>query len=143
MYAYWTPADRWTLRAGVAYERFDQDGDQVPVGPSRMKTWLLPVGVAYFHPSGPFGEVGTTLVYQDIDDAAYSGGDVGHDTFVSVDAAIGYRLPKRYGILSLEVRNLLDEGFHFQDPNFRTGPETVNPRFIPERMIVGRITFSF
>jgi hypothetical protein len=40
------------------------------------------------------------------------------DAFVVVDAALGYRLPKRFGIMSLGVRNLVDEEFQFQDTVF-------------------------
>ena len=53
------------------------------------------------------------------------------------DAAIGFRLPKRYGIVSIETKNLFDTGFKFLD----TDPG--NPIFIPSRMILGRITLNF
>jgi len=62
--------------------------------------------------------------------------------FVVVDAAIGYRLPKRRGILSLEVRNLFDEDFLYQDTNIQQ-PVPSNPRFIPDRTVMGRVTLSF
>jgi hypothetical protein len=66
------------------------------------------------------------------------------DEFYVVDAAIGYRLPKRRGIVSLEVRNLLDEKFLFEDLEFRTSdPFSVTREFIPDRAIMGRITLNF
>jgi outer membrane receptor protein involved in Fe transport len=68
----------------------------------------------------------------------------GHDSFVVVDVGIGYRFPKRLGIASLQVNNLFDEGFRFQDDSFRefSDEPTVGP-YIPERTILGRVTLNF
>ena len=54
-----------------------------------------------------------------------------------VDAAVGYRLPNRFGFVTLEGRNLLDEEFKFQD----TDP--ANPQIYPERLILARFTLAF
>jgi hypothetical protein len=62
--------------------------------------------------------------------------------FFLLDAAIGYRIPKRYGILSLEARNILDEGFQFQDDEFRTRGAR-RSAFVPERALLARATFFF
>jgi hypothetical protein len=61
-----------------------------------------------------------------------------------VDIGIGYRFPKRLGIASLQVNNLFDEGFRFQDDSFRefSDEPTVGP-YIPERTILGRVTLNF
>ena len=58
------------------------------------------------------------------------------DTFWVVDTSIGYRLPKRYGLISVEARNLFDKDFRFQD----TDPG--NPLILPERLVVVRFTLS-
>jgi hypothetical protein len=61
-----------------------------------------------------------------------------------VDADVGYRLPKRFGILSLEIRNLFDTSFHYQDRNVQMAlPEAVVSQFLPTRMVFGRLTLSF
>jgi outer membrane receptor protein involved in Fe transport len=75
-----------------------------------------------------------------------------------VDAALGYRLPKRLGIISLGVRNLLDKEFRFQDDSFRSGGLVANQDnqtnaipgefrgnfgFVPDRVIFTAITLSF
>jgi hypothetical protein len=59
------------------------------------------------------------------------------DQFWVVDASVSYRLPKRYGIISLIAKNLFDEEFMFQDMNPR------NPLIFPDRLIVFRFTLSF
>ena len=77
-----------------------------------------PLTIRYFHPAGFFARLGTTYVRQEIAGLSEVPGD-GRDDFVVVDAALGYRLPKRLGIMSLGVRDLLDEEFRFQDDSFR------------------------
>jgi hypothetical protein len=60
-----------------------------------------------------------------------------------LDAAVGYRLPKRWGSLSLEAKNILNEHFRYEDISRQLTPKTGNPRFIPERSILARFTLSF
>ena len=59
------------------------------------------------------------------------------DEFWVVDAALSYRLPDRYGILSLECKNLFDETFKFLDM------DPANPAVYPERLVLLRFTLSF
>ena len=53
-----------------------------------------------------------------------------------VDGSIGYRLPKRYGLITLGVKNLFDQQFLFQD----TDPKF--PRILPGRLVVFRFTVT-
>lgn len=73
------------------------------------------------------------------------GGEINADrqreTFAIVNAAIGYRLPNRRGVVSLECRNLFKETFRFQDDNFRRAEEA-SPRYVPGRTIFIRLNFS-
>jgi outer membrane receptor protein involved in Fe transport len=61
----------------------------------------------------------------------------GEDRFVTVDAFVSYRLPKRRGSLSLNADNLLDERFSFQDI------DPTNPSVFPERLVSFRFTLAF
>ena len=54
-----------------------------------------------------------------------------------LDGSISYRLPRRWGILTLEGRNLLNEGFRFQDT------DVANPTLIPERLVLFRFTLAY
>jgi len=49
------------------------------------------------------------------------------DSFFLVDASIGYRFNKRFGIFSLEVRNLFDTEFFYQDQSIQVAEQTVTP----------------
>ncbi len=61
----------------------------------------------------------------------------GSDYFWVFDAAFGYRLPKRCGMISFEVKNLFNQSFRFVDT------DRYMPRFYPDRFVLGRITLSF
>jgi outer membrane receptor protein involved in Fe transport len=65
------------------------------------------------------------------------------EDFILVDAGLGYRLPKRWGIIALEARNLFDKQFYFQDYSFQSAVDAVNPRFIPERTLYARFVLNF
>ena len=67
------------------------------------------------------------------------------ETAQVVNAGLGYRLPKRLGLVAFEVRNLFDREFNFQDNSFQTGvgQRGANPLYIPERTFFGRVTLNF
>ena len=138
-YAYWAPCNWFTLSAEYQYEKLERDPDSV-VGDlyTRINTHRLPLGASFFHPSGLSASALATYVDQDgqFGDPFFGFKNEG-DRFWVVDAAVRFRLPKRYGILSLEARNLLDESFRFQD----TDP--THPDIAPGRQVVGRITLAF
>ena len=67
----------------------------------------------------------------------------GIDAFLLLDAVLGYRLPNRRGILSLEGRNLLDKSFYYRNINNFDQSKPVNSRFIPERTFFARLTLNF
>ncbi|HET6519060.1 MAG TPA: TonB-dependent receptor, partial [Geminicoccaceae bacterium] len=143
-YLYWTPHTDWALSAELRYEEFERrngSGLQPPIG---LNTLSLPLTVRYFHPSGVFAGLGATYVYQDVDriDDPRQPLNEGHDDFVVVDASIGYRLPDRRGIISVDARNLLDERFFFQDNNFRATDTRIAP-YVPDASVLVRATLSF
>jgi hypothetical protein len=107
-----------------------------------LQTHQLPIGVNFFHPTGLFVRLKATYVEQNGDfvgrnDAFEKVFEEDSDDFWVADASIGYRLPKRLGIISLEAKNLFNESFHFQD----TDPE--NPAIIPEQVILCKATLAF
>jgi tetratricopeptide (TPR) repeat protein len=142
VYLYWTPQPEWAVRIEIQREHFKRRDTLGLNLPAEVETTSLPFVVRYFRATGLFAQVGTTFVQQDIELSPASTFGEDSEDFVVVDAAIGYRLPRRRGILSLEVRNLFDEDFLFQDASIQQS-EPSNPRFIPDRTVMGRVTLSF
>ena len=139
-YLYWTPAAWLAVSGEYQYERFDRDSSfPDPEGFIKAETHRFPLGLNLFCPLGFIAGVKATYVDQEVDyyDNATDTFIAGSDDLWVFDASVGYRLPERYGILTVEVKNVFDEGFRFQD----TDP--VSPRIYPERLIVGKFTVSF
>ena len=148
-YVYWTPHKQWAMSAEFEYEQLDRSIPEFVNFPSMVETLRMPLTIRYFHPSGFFSSLGGTLVRQKINEPFLTRN---HDTFFLLDASIGYRLPNRLGIISLQGFNLLNQQFLFQDRTnlFSTGPESGAPIpnaktgfFIPDRTIFLRATFAF
>jgi hypothetical protein len=148
-YVHWLPIPQVALSAEFVYDRFSAETGKFITGPSftvpeKIVTYSVPFGVRYFHPSGFFAGVGATYVNQQVNRSDVTGQPEGSGDFFVVDAAIGYRLPKRFGIVSLSVANLFDNKFKYQDDSFRefqTGP-SVGP-YIPDRQILARVTLNW
>ena len=141
-YLYWTLNPE--LAVGVEYwhEFFKDERFGNPDDPDKSETEILPITLSYFHPAGGFGRLIGTYVSQDIDIVGQSGNH-DQDDFMLVDAAVGYRLPKRMGVLSAEIRNVFDQDFDFKDMAIRSSQAFRSPLFLPQRTYVLRLTISF
>jgi tetratricopeptide (TPR) repeat protein len=135
-YLFWTPHPWLALRAQYIFERFERD----LIGPTKLDTQRVPLGIGFFHPSGLSASLTATYWDQDgrftefLDDPPTRSGS---DQFWTVDAAISYRLPKRYGFISVGATNLFDEEFKFFEVDFE------NPTIQPTRAVFARVTLAF
>lgn len=133
-YIYWARPEL-AVSAEYFYERFDRNpASSGSENILKLRTHRIPVGARYFSPSGLFVKADATYVKQQGDFAALAFAPHGEDQFWVVDAAAGYRLPRAYGRLALEIKNLFDARFQFQD----TDPG--NPSIKPRRLAV--LTFT-
>ena len=137
-YLYWTPHNWLAFSAEYVYEKFDRD-ERFSDGALSVKTHYLPLGIGFFHPSGLGISLRGTRVDQDGEFERI--GNVGsytpgEDTFWLFDAAINYRLPKRYGFLTVGATNLFDKDFEYFDTDRN------NPRIKPERALFAKLTLS-
>ena len=126
--------DRVSLRGEYIFERFERDD----IGPEELINHRVPLGVRYFDPSGMGGFVTATYWNQDGLFAPFSTLDPrsGKDQFWLLDAGVSYRLPRRYGILSVAATNLTDEDFRFYEVDFN------NATIQPTRSLIFRITLA-
>jgi outer membrane receptor protein involved in Fe transport len=138
-YLYWTPHEWLAVSGEYLYERFERDSQLV--GPEQfreVKTHRFSPAIRFFHPSGISAGMRATYVDQEgIFGNPMVASVPGEDNFWVVDASVGYRFPKRYGIFTFGVRNLLDEEFKFQ------GTNPINPTIAPERTLFTRFTLAF
>jgi len=140
-YIYWTP-HRWlALSSEYQYECFKAPKEFMIYSTSKLNTHRLLLGIGFFHPSGFSARLKPTYVAQDGD--FVTGPPFAlrvvpkEDQFWVFDASISYRMPKRFGLLTIEAKNLFDKSFMFQD----TDPG--NPMFQPKRLILARLTLAF
>jgi tetratricopeptide (TPR) repeat protein len=93
--------------------------------------------IRLFAGNGLFGRFRATFVDED---GAFQNARAlivpGEDRFWVADASIGYRLPRQWGVINLDARNLLDEAFRFQDSAPRES------RIQPRRSIILRVTLA-
>jgi Tfp pilus assembly protein PilF len=143
-YLYWTPHERVSVSTRYEHGRYTSIPSDFS-GYSEMTIKRLPLELRYFAPRGlTFGTRATYVeqegLFQDPFGAAPGQPFAvmpGEDRFAVLDAFVGYRLPNRRGLLSLNADNLLDETFRFQDI------DPTNPSIMPERLVSFRFTLGF
>ncbi len=115
---------RWvTLGAEYQYEKLTMD-PAAQFNYSVVKTQRVPLSVRFFHPSGWGGYLGVTYLKQDGEFRNSLASDFvpGDRDFWVVDAALRYRLPKRFGFLVAGVNNLTDERSTYQATDSKSLP---------------------
>lgn len=145
-YLYWLPHDYWTVKGELQFEKFSRSEkvlSDTGNDPSRIETLKASLGLNYFNPNGVFSWLTGTLVRQEL--GSYPNlGQATDSKFSLLDAAIGYRLPNRRGIISLEGRNLLDQKFEFWSHHFQYNEQLAYvPRFIPDRAFFVKLTLNY
>jgi hypothetical protein len=138
-YVFWTPDERLALRAEYFFEHLDRDGEDTR-GALDATTHRVPLGIAYFLPFGLSASAAATF-YDQSGTFGFSdfGFTTGADRFWILDAALTWRLPRRYGFVSVGATNLLDEGFRYFEDG---GVGIVNPTVQPARAVFGRVTLA-
>ncbi|MGH8064370.1 MAG: TonB-dependent receptor domain-containing protein [Candidatus Entotheonellia bacterium] len=137
-YLFWTPHPWLGLRAEYVFERFTNDPERFDRF-KELDTQRVPLGLNFFHPSGLSASLTGTYWNQDGEFVRILGRGVqsGSDQFWTADAAINYRLPKRYGFITVGATNLFDQEFKFFDTDIN------NLRIQPTRTVFGRVTLAF
>ncbi len=145
-YVYWAPHPNWATSTNFELERLYRPAN-VATGTfgdgrfTQLDTYILPINIRYFHSSGLFAGLRGTFLWQNLElppNASFS--DDSEGVFL-LDLVAGFRFPKRLGILSIEIRNLTDQKFLYQDPNILR-PEVGDQRFIPKMTGVIKLTIA-
>jgi hypothetical protein len=136
-YAFWTPHEWVATRIGYEYEKMKRDEDAL-FAFHKVETHRAPVGLEFFHPCGASVSFGATYLHQDGDFLRNSTAtfESGQRDFWVLDAGVRYRLPNRYGFVSVGVNNFLDEDATYQSTDVR------NPNIRPSRFAYAAITLA-
>jgi hypothetical protein len=141
VYLYWTPFNWLAASAEFQWERYDRDLEVTSEEYIHiLETHKLPLGVNIFSPNGITTKLKATYVDQEGEFDVNFGSlptEYGSDQFWVVDVSVSYRIPKRFGMLSIEAKNLFDEQFQFQSM------DKLSPEIVPERLILVKIALSF
>ncbi|MGR9106248.1 MAG: TonB-dependent receptor, partial [Gammaproteobacteria bacterium] len=149
-YLYWAPWSMLSVSLEYRYEFRDRSFDlrnSDLTNPTRLSTHIVPFSVNFFHPNGIFATFGGNYVDQQgdfvVSDTSQSSNRVDRfqDSFWVFDTSLGYRFPRRLGLVNLSVANLFNSSFLFQD-DINPGRQRL-PRFRPERTILVNVRFSF
>jgi tetratricopeptide (TPR) repeat protein len=138
-YLFWTPHEWFSLSAEFQWERLEREKDLSEYA-KNVTTYSVPLGINFFHPSGLSATFKATYIDQNgsfsrpFDVTNY---EDGNDDFWLLDAAISYRLPKRYGFITVGAANLTDEKFEYFDSDIN------NPHILPDRFFFGKVTLAF
>lgn len=142
-YVSWVVHPQLSASLDYVYERRERElppgtGD---VFPARMGTHYAPVTLTYHHARGAFAAFRAGYVSQELRFVDPFGAETTPETdFWIADASLGYRLPRRLGSVSLDVLNLFDEEFQYQDTDF-LGTARV-PLFQPRRLVLFRVRIN-
>ena len=145
-YMYWLPHDKLALTIEYQYEQTETAEELVFSDDILdIKTHRLPLTLSVFNENGFSFSSTASFISQEI--VFFDAGTgfappinlktFGDDQFWVVDAEFSYKLPSRLGAISVRIKNLFDENFHFQDT------DTANPTVAKERLILGQLTIAF
>ena len=130
-YLFWTPHPWVALRTEYMFDQYRTEGT---IGePRQLTTHSVPSGISFFHPSGLGAFLTGTYYNQSI---KLPDTRSGSDNFFLVDLGINYRLPKRYGFITVGATNLFDQKFNYYERDLN------NSRIQPNRTIFGKITLA-
>jgi len=126
-YLFWTPHPWLALRAEYQYER-DTEDVLVTTGALKLVTHRVPLGVNFFHPSGLGAFLTATYNHQAGDFQRVNFlFESGRDNFWTVDLGVRYRLPKRYGFVTVGATNIADTKFKYFNRDFNN-PGALQPK---------------
>ncbi len=141
-YFYWLPFDWMSIHSEYRYETYSRSfllttGN--PTNPASITTQQVPLSLSLFQNNGLFAKLTGTYVNQKVAEINDNLGlDNENENFWTFDATLGFRLPRKLGMVSIEARNLLNEQFRYQSTFDASGPQ-LSP-FVPERQLFAKLS---
>ena len=132
---------RWALATSLSYERQELKTPGHPFNvPAQLRTWQWPLRASYFSPTGWSTYAQLRGVKQssrnDFDPAK-----AGSARFTLADIGVRYQAADRRFSCLIDIANLFDRRFNFQDTYL--GGEPRVPQFQPGRTLSARMELRF
>ncbi|NOS88804.1 MAG: TonB-dependent receptor [Methylococcaceae bacterium] len=145
-YIYYAITNYLTINTEYFYERIDQNNLVFDVDSSGLfhiaQTHRIPITINLFSSNGLSLKIKNTLTHQSglfQESSVYNSQSFGVSDFYLLDLNLSYRLPKRYGMISVGVNNVLDTRFNYQNTTINANEVL----FAPSRLIFSKITLAF
>jgi len=138
-YLNYAPHPWVALRASYQYDQYSNSFPGAgQFSDAQLFTSRVPLSAGFFHPSGFIANVTVTYWNQSGTFLPLNQTNLvsGHDTFWLTDAMIGYRMPKRYGLITLGIKNMFDQKFQYFNTDWK------NPIIQPDRLVFFKITIA-
>ncbi|MEY4718633.1 MAG: hypothetical protein RL563_1251 [Pseudomonadota bacterium] len=144
-YLYWSATDWLSFSSEyqfVQYSRAFAHNEFNAYDPQSVATHQFPLATNFFLPNGLFARLTATHVNQTVTTPQGQANlKSDQETFWTFDAAVGFRLPKKIGVISFEMRNLVNKHFNYQSTFDAEGPQ-LSP-FTPERQLFAKLNFFY
>lgn len=126
----------WSLGYQL-HKAFDAEGSN-PWLLERVTTHRVPAELRFVHDTGLYARLRATYVKQDgvFRNAMFQLFEGSDEPFVT-DLSAGYKLPARWGLVAVDLRNVFDQRFNFQDVFPR------DPTIFPRRQGFVRLLITF
>ena len=140
-YLNYAPHPWVALRVSYQYDQYENSAPQAGwLSASKLYTSRVPLSVGFFHPSGFIANITQTYwnqlgTFEPLDQPLGTRVN-GHDTFWLTDFMVGYRMPKRYGLIAVGVKNAFNQKFNYFNTDWN------NPIIQPDRMVFFKITLA-
>ncbi|MDH5445635.1 MAG: FecR domain-containing protein [Gammaproteobacteria bacterium] len=130
----------WQFNMNYIYEKYKTEKRE----PTELTTRSLPIGIKYFSPNGLYGTLTYTKVSQRSSFTTAPAFDKRSEKFEIIDLSIGYKLPKQLGNMSLQIHNITNKEFIYQDYNYISANDFYyNNLYTPERIVTGNIAINY
>jgi hypothetical protein len=140
-YLNYAPHPWVALRASYQYDQYSNTHPSVgQFSNKELYTSRVPLSAGFFHPSGFIANVTLTYwnqtgTFEPLNQPAGTRVD-GHDIFWLTDFMVGYRMPKRYGLIAVGVKNAFDQKFQYFNTDWR------NSTIFPDRLVFFKLTLA-
>jgi len=132
---------RWLANLEFFRERYTDNQNL------ETETQYIPLTISYYDPSGWYIQNKNTQYFQSVVQRNQTALQSGEDSREFIDLTLGYRLPKRQGIVELGLQNLLNQ--HYQYQSYLLRNSSIDNRYasqmpFPEGfMVSARMTLAF